>query len=1273
MSFTKSLNVPNDFTKPSKSYKVKAWIAFTGLILFLISYLLLTGYFVYKTLFFFNSFSNGDDNTFLTIGFFLISGFLSVFMLKALFFFRRNKSDSRIQITEKDQPELFRFINELADEIGAPRANKVFLSHEVNACVFYDLSLLNLLFSSKKNLEIGLGLVNTLNISELKAVLAHEFGHFAQKTMAIGKWVYVGNQIAVQIISKRDVLDRFLSGLSSIDIRIAWIGWAMQILIWAVRSVAETFFRIVILADRALSREMEFQADLVAVSVTGSDALIQGLYKLNAAGSSLDAAIDYAIAKYNDGEEIKDVFSLQSLDILKMRSVLGDEEYAKAPKIPENNRENNRIFNTSIAQPPTMWLTHPSNLDREENAKKVYIYAPQFENSAWDLFSDSESLKRNVTHKLLSKLEVKKKEFTLIENEIAHKEYSERFRFKFLDKKYKGLYLNRFVFKNFQNAHDVYDFEIDDSMINQLIVDSYPDKLIDDIEAIRFLEEERDNLEANKNRTIVATGGIIQHRGEQLKRKEIPLKIEAINSEIAELEKELDLFFKQSKSAYYTFSKKISTPLSNYYASLLKLLHYAEHSNRNLIDVKNYLNNTCMHVFADGKVSSGELRDLLQACNKTERVLSKIYTKSKELELNSALKSYLDGKTWSEYLGKFELGIANEENINQWLDVIDGWVGATSSMLSKLISAGLEEMLRIEDLMIKHISLGNAEFGTIPSSVILPSKYTVLLGGKERKVKSKLGAWDRFYTADGIVPTIFRLAVASLIIGATIYGSSIALSSDVYVYNGLQRTVSVDYGDGLIELKQNDFTKIKMDEGNSIIVKALNGELIQQYTPEFETGAYNYIFNVAGAASFIESSISYGGEPTVYPDNILRGSPIWSRSDADYILEEPPSSIEMRRGSKYEIRQSLSGISEYPSQMLFAAEKETEKERMIMNHLRWDESSDENLLTWYSIGSNNQQFAHILRNRLESNPRDISALRALQDYLPKGEREKEIKRQQELSEKYPEDGDLKYLAIRGMEDGPEQANLFISLYPKYTSSGWFSNGAAYAFMEKKNWGKALEAYINVVNKLPGLKSMALESIERIKRVKGLPKIDLLDDEKNSRLGYLRQFDEVPTMEFKNSPYFGYYLLQKGKLEEAMEHVKGTSEELLMVRLIGASLGASDKMIERFNSLASNEGLSQSTLITSIALKIKNGSDFKEYENQMSTFFGEKSVQLLSFLETLKTKDIELITKADEELNLPLVYLGYCRLAAKIVLENNCPENWSDFVNKALFAPERCYY
>ena len=85
--------------------------------------------------------------------------FFGLFMLKALFF--RDKSDNtrEIKINAATEPRLFAFLHQIADQAGAPRPHRVFLSGRVNAGVFYDFSTLNLVFPSRKNLDIGLGLL----------------------------------------------------------------------------------------------------------------------------------------------------------------------------------------------------------------------------------------------------------------------------------------------------------------------------------------------------------------------------------------------------------------------------------------------------------------------------------------------------------------------------------------------------------------------------------------------------------------------------------------------------------------------------------------------------------------------------------------------------------------------------------------------------------------------------------------------------------------------------------------------------------------------------------------------------------------------------------------------------------------------------------------------------------------------------------------------------------------------------------------------------------
>src|SRR5205823_2082349 len=150
---------------------------------------------------------------------------------------QRGDAALRVEVTEKEQPELFAFIRRVCRDTRAPFPHRVYLTHEVNAAVFFHESFLSLFFPTRKNLLIGLGLVNRLNLGEFKAV------NFA---------------------------------------------------------------------NSSLSRQMEFNADLVAVSVTGSDALIHGLARLDFASESLGQAWTDLTAAGHHGVYSRDLFFHQT-------------------------------------------------------------------------------------------------------------------------------------------------------------------------------------------------------------------------------------------------------------------------------------------------------------------------------------------------------------------------------------------------------------------------------------------------------------------------------------------------------------------------------------------------------------------------------------------------------------------------------------------------------------------------------------------------------------------------------------------------------------------------------------------------------------------------------------------------------------------------------------------------------------------------------------------------------------------------------------------------
>ena len=424
--------IPTGFTNPTKSFTKHVWFAIIGLILFIGLYILLTVWFGKLA---YNLFTSPEGNFWdilLGIGF----AFLSLFMLKSLFFLNKREDNPLHKfLTQKEEPVLFDYLYKLADEAGAPRPHKVFLTDRVNASVSYDISLINLLFPSKKNLEIGLGAINVLSLGELKAVLAHEFGHFAQRSMLLGRYVYVAQQIAARIVGKRDVFDSLLAGLSSFDIRIAWIGWILSILVWAIRSLVETCFSIVMMAERALSREMEFQADLVAVSLTGSDALIHALYKLQIADEAYDNAINITNSELASQKAVADLYVLQSNYIDKMRQILDDSAYGLSPEVPSFNAASHRIFTSRKYNPPKMWATHPADNDRENNAKKKYIKADIDNRSSWDLFSNPTQLREEMTASLIQTAKVDIKSKNTNEESIASQN-KQNFDWSFLAPKY---------------------------------------------------------------------------------------------------------------------------------------------------------------------------------------------------------------------------------------------------------------------------------------------------------------------------------------------------------------------------------------------------------------------------------------------------------------------------------------------------------------------------------------------------------------------------------------------------------------------------------------------------------------------------------------------------------------------------------------------------------------------------------------------------------------------------------------------------------------------
>lgn len=1258
--------VPQDLTKPTAAYRNRAWLAMGGLALFVALYLALAGWFTWTAWHLLAGAAGGGDAFWAFAGG-VCAAFLAVFMWKALLFVQHRYQIDDIEVTPQQQPGLFAFLHRLADEAGAPRAHRVFLSPRVNAAVFYDLSVLNLFFPSKKNLEVGLALVNSLTLGEMKAVLAHEFGHFAQRSMAVGRWVYIAQQIAGHIIAKRDALDRFLRGLSRFDIRIAWVGWLLSLIIWSIRSLMETVFRIVVLAQRALSREMELQADLVSVSLTGSDALVHALHRLNVADEAWERALGFAGSEAHAGRAVVDLFEVQRRITGKLRAILDQPFYADVQPLPQERPHEHRIFKAQLAQAPRMWSTHPTNSEREQNAKRTYIAAAIDERSAWVLFENVPALKQQMSAHVLR---CAKTEPVALEESL--RKLDEEYDRAYLNRTYRGAYLGRSIARHATQPSELYNPPLQPEFIGAELTAIYPESLAGNLQRLRELEEEKASLQALRDGFLTAPGGVIQHRGRQLRRKDLPGAIEELQDELNAARDLVSAHDRRCRTAHLAAAAKLGAGWDAYLTGLARILHYAEHSEANLRDAQGALSNVIAVVTADGRVSKGELRRLILACAEAHNALRHVYEdEGRLIVLDRTLARRLSVENWQQALGEFTLPLPDDSNVNQWLQVIDGWIGSTAVALSSLRQAALEQLLLAESQVARFIRDGMTP-GTAPEATQVPANYPLLVPGNERARQKKLDLWDRFHAADGLMPTLARLAVACGIVAAVVSVGSAVGEATINIYNGLGLPVSVAVGSESASLAPFSTATIGLprEEHYTVSTSTQQNQLIERFDVDLDNSYAHYIYNVAGASPLIEWTAVYGSAQA-RADRKL-GAPRWTTTTVDLIFEEAPETISTKSGSGS--RDVLSGFgNEYPDAVLDMLQTDKERDTLIAAHARWDSSESRYVGYWLRLAAKYEWFPQVIASRLEQRPDDALTLRFEQDLAAPQDRMNVCARHRSHAAAATDRADLQYIAARCIENDTQRDQAFADLYRDYPQNGWIAQAAGYTLAEQARWSEALPPLELARRQIPSMAEPLAMDIARIRRVlstDGHPGIDdLLPN--SEALRYIAALETG-----KNAPRgaeMAYYYISHGEIDRAAQEVTSTTEgEVRVLRLAAASDGASESVIRKALTLTPELGIDADSVWAALALALRERVDAEPYEKTVHDQDPETAGKILAFLDALRAG----ASAASAEQGLTALHLkmrGHAYSAGAIMLGARAPAHWRDQATRLLFVTERPYF
>jgi Zn-dependent protease with chaperone function len=200
---------------------------------------------------------------------FTIAGAISIFF-SVLPRFDRFKPPG-VRVKPAIQPRLFDLISEVARISGQRMPSVVQIVPEFNAWVIERGGIMGI--GRRRYLAIGLPLFPLMTVSQLEAILAHEFGHFYSGHLKFGAWVW----------RTRDSLIRTVTTAN----RATYAFWVNLIFL----PYAQLFLKL----TYSISRYHEHEADELAARIAGREPAIEALQRISIGEKAFDSYWEAAV------------------------------------------------------------------------------------------------------------------------------------------------------------------------------------------------------------------------------------------------------------------------------------------------------------------------------------------------------------------------------------------------------------------------------------------------------------------------------------------------------------------------------------------------------------------------------------------------------------------------------------------------------------------------------------------------------------------------------------------------------------------------------------------------------------------------------------------------------------------------------------------------------------------------------------------------------------------------------------------------------------------
>jgi len=311
-----------------------------------------------------------------------ITGGVTVLFLFKPFFAPREKSSAPIAVDLAQEPVLREFLAQICRRTGVAMPASVHLNATVNASASFRRGWLSL---GRRDLALTLGtpLIRGLTVQQLGGVIAHEFGHFAQRTGMFSQFlIRTINDWFVHVVFGRDQWDAWLiQNSENNDWRLAAPLWCARGGVWVSRKILHGLLYVAHALSCWLSRQMEFDADYYAAHLQGAESFAATANAISLLALAEQRATDDINVWWRDKRAVADFAQVVTLRRSGLPAEL-ETAFAKAQ-----------------AEEKTLWHhTHPCMRDRIARART--LAAPgvlAHDGAAAELFRDFAARSREVT------------------------------------------------------------------------------------------------------------------------------------------------------------------------------------------------------------------------------------------------------------------------------------------------------------------------------------------------------------------------------------------------------------------------------------------------------------------------------------------------------------------------------------------------------------------------------------------------------------------------------------------------------------------------------------------------------------------------------------------------------------------------------------------------------------------------------------------------------------------------------------------------------------